>query len=58
MYGDDGHDMCILLNTAYETLSDDNGRAVYDRKLLNARMDEEVGFTGKCPASRGVPFAQ
>jgi len=51
IYGDDGHNMCILLNTAYETLSDENSRAAYDRKLMSARMDEEVGFTGE-PVSK------
>mmetsp|Transcript_6942 Transcript_6942/g.12009 ORF Transcript_6942/g.12009 Transcript_6942/m.12009 type:complete len:373 (-) Transcript_6942:69-1187(-) len=47
IYGDDGHNMCILLNQAYETLSDLDNRATYDRKLKNARLDEEAGFTGQ-----------
>eukprot|EP00959_Pyramimonas_sp_CCMP1952_P460701 9480328-Pyramimonas_sp.AAC.1 len=40
-----GYDEAWVIASAYETLSDEKARTVYDRKLLNARMDEEVGFT-------------
>ena len=47
--GEEGHDMCILLNDAYETLKNKQARESYDYDLMLARLDD--GYTGK-PLSR------
>ena len=43
---EEGHDMCVLLNEAYEILSDATTRAMYDAELEQQRRDEEDKFTG------------
>jgi len=43
---DEGHNMCILLNEAYEILSDPISRSLYDAELEQQRQDEEDSFTG------------
>lgn len=43
--GEEGHEMCILLNDAYELLSDPKSRESYDYDLELAKMDD--GYTGK-----------
>ena len=43
---DEGHQMCVLLNEAYEILSDPTSRALYDAELEQQRQDEEDAFTG------------
>ena len=43
---DEGHEMCVLLNEAYEILSDPTTRALYDSELEQQRRDEEDAFTG------------
>jgi len=45
--GDEGHDMCVLLNAAYDVLRDADERLAYDQALYKARLDSEDGFTGK-----------
>ena len=46
--GDDlGHNMCILLNEAYEVLSDPDQRREYNRALDEALADEQDGYTGE-----------
>lgn len=42
--GTDGHDMCILLNEAYQTLSNKQRREVYDIELELAEEDKD--YTG------------
>jgi len=44
--GDDGHNMCVLLNEAYGILIDIHARALYDAELIQQREDDEDGFTG------------
>jgi ferredoxin len=43
---EEGHDMCVLLNEAYEILSDPIARALYDAELEQQREDDEDSFTG------------
>ena len=45
--GDEGHNMCVLLNSAYDTLSDETDRYNYDVKLHKARADASDGFSGR-----------
>lgn len=46
--GDDrGHNMCILLNEAYQILSDAERRREYNRALDEALSDEDDGYTGE-----------
>jgi len=45
--GEDGHNICILLNEAYDTLSDPKRRAAYNYELEQALMDDSDGFTGE-----------
>lgn len=44
---EDGHNMCILLNEAYTTLSSPVSRSEYNRALDEALEDEVDGYTGK-----------
>ena len=44
--GDSGHDICILLNEAYDTLYNEEARRTYDRKLEQALIDFEDDFNG------------
>jgi hypothetical protein len=44
--GEAGHNMCILLNEAYETLMDEGARSAYNAKLELALADEEDTYTG------------
>jgi curved DNA-binding protein CbpA len=44
--GDRGHNICILLNEAYETLMDESARAAYNAQLETALADEDDGYTG------------
>lgn len=43
----DGHELCVLLNEAYETLTDSERRAAYDAELYQNLLDEDDGFTGE-----------
>ena len=44
--GDSAHDLAILMNSAYATLSDDKARQLYDGDLKH--MQREVGtFDGR-----------
>ena len=45
IHGTDGHDMCILLNEAYRTLSDKERREVYNIELELAEEDRD--YTGR-----------
>ncbi|KAK9814414.1 hypothetical protein WJX72_005581 [[Myrmecia] bisecta] len=45
--GDEGHNMCILLNEAYEILSDARQRQAYNAKLEQALVDERDAYSGK-----------
>ena len=42
-----GHNLCILLNEAYEVLSDAEQRREYNRALDEALADEQDGYTGE-----------
>ena len=42
--GVDGHDMCVLLNEAYATLSSRTKREIYDLELALSKEDEK--YTG------------
>lgn len=42
-----GHNLCILLNEAYEVLSDPEQRRQYNRALDEALADEQDGYTGQ-----------
>ena len=44
--GDSGHDICILLNEAYDTLYNEEARRTYDRKLEQALIDFEDDYSG------------
>lgn len=44
--GDDGHDLCIMLNEAYAILKDPVARQLYDAELAVQREDDEDEFTG------------
>eukprot|EP01023_Acetabularia_acetabulum_P024390 TRINITY_DN2356_c0_g1_i12.p1 TRINITY_DN2356_c0_g1~~TRINITY_DN2356_c0_g1_i12.p1 ORF type:complete len:410 (-),score=76.31 TRINITY_DN2356_c0_g1_i12:1210-2439(-) len=52
--GDEGHQICIVLNEAYDTLSDPQTRAIYNQELQIALEDNDDGFTGE-PLSKWVP---
>lgn len=52
--GDKGHNICILLNEAYETLTDEDCRSKYNAKLETALADEEDAYTGQ-PLSKWMP---
>ncbi|KAL6765857.1 molecular chaperone [Haematococcus lacustris] len=52
--GDEGHDLCILLNEAYDVLSDPQQRERYNARLEQALKDEEDDYTGK-PLSKWMP---
>ena len=49
--GDDGHQMCVLLNSAYDTLSDPEERSFYDQQLAKAQLDNADGYTGTTSSS-------
>ena len=49
--GEDGHDMCVLLNEAYVVLSDPAMRSLYNAQLDAALEDEGDGYTGQ-PVSK------
>jgi DnaJ-class molecular chaperone len=51
--GDRGHNICILLNEAYETLMDEGARAAYNAQLETALADEDDGYTGGCGVTWG-----
>ncbi|KAG1661532.1 hypothetical protein FOA52_000042 [Chlamydomonas sp. UWO 241] len=52
--GEEGHDLCILLNEAYDVLSDPNERSAFNAKLEQALVDFEDDYTGK-PLSKWMP---
>eukprot|EP00882_Tetradesmus_deserticola_P006604 GHRQ01006954.1.p1 GENE.GHRQ01006954.1~~GHRQ01006954.1.p1 ORF type:complete len:320 (+),score=89.86 GHRQ01006954.1:405-1364(+) len=52
--GDKGHNICILLNEAYEVLSDERARQAYNARLETALADEEDDYTGE-PLSKWMP---
>ncbi|GBF99059.1 hypothetical protein Rsub_11830 [Raphidocelis subcapitata] len=52
--GDVGHNICILLNEAYEVLMDPDARAKYNAQLEAALADEEDGYSGE-PLSKWMP---
>ena len=52
--GEEGHDICILLNEAYATLSDPITRDLYNHKLEQTLVDYEDDFTGN-PLSKWMP---
>lgn len=52
--GDKGHNLCILLNEAYEVLSDVGARQAYNARLETALADEEDDYTGE-PLSKWMP---
>eukprot|EP01025_Chloroclados_australasicus_P004085 TRINITY_DN10988_c0_g1_i1.p1 TRINITY_DN10988_c0_g1~~TRINITY_DN10988_c0_g1_i1.p1 ORF type:complete len:359 (-),score=41.76 TRINITY_DN10988_c0_g1_i1:208-1284(-) len=55
--GEAGHNMCILLNEAYETLSNMQLRGAYNAQLEIALRDERDGYTGQ-PLSKWIPDVQ
>lgn len=52
--GDKGHNICILLNEAYNTLSKPKARKAYDQQLEVALKDHEDGYTGE-ELSKWIP---
>jgi len=52
--GDKGHNLCILLNEAYDVLSDPQRREAYNLELEQAIADSTDGYTGK-PLSKWAP---
>lgn len=44
--GEEGHDVCILLNEAYAALMDPDTRAAYNVKLEQTLTDFEDDYTG------------
>eukprot|EP00879_Flechtneria_rotunda_P018618 GHRR01019537.1.p1 GENE.GHRR01019537.1~~GHRR01019537.1.p1 ORF type:complete len:351 (+),score=110.29 GHRR01019537.1:388-1440(+) len=52
--GDKGHNICILLNEAYEVLSIADARQAYNAQLETALADEEDDYTGE-PLSKWMP---
>ena len=44
--GDEGNDMCVVLNEAYAILKDPVSREMYDAELSVQREDDEDEFTG------------
>lgn len=55
--GDKGHNICILLNEAYDILSDGEARELYNAKLEVALKDEEDNYTGEA-LSKWIPTVQ
>lgn len=55
--GDRGHNICILLNEAYEVLMDEDARRKYNAQLETALADEEDLYTGE-PLSKWMPAVQ
>lgn len=43
----EGHNICILLNEAYEVLTDPDKRAAYDVQLEQAIRDDEDDYSGE-----------
>ncbi|MEW5303184.1 MAG: hypothetical protein WDW36_005901 [Sanguina aurantia] len=52
--GETGHNICVLLNEAYDTLSDAGLRSQYNAKLEQALVDNEDKYTGKT-MSKWIP---
>jgi curved DNA-binding protein CbpA len=56
--GEEGHDVCILLNEAYAVLSDPDARAKYNATLEQTLVDYEDDYTGNnevdAPSTLGV----
>lgn len=52
--GDDGHNICVLLNEAYQILSDPTARQRYNVQLEQALADDDESYTGK-PLSKWMP---
>lgn len=52
--GEKGHNICILLNEAYDTLSDLDLRAKYNTQLEQALQDTDEEYTG-LPLSKWMP---
>lgn len=52
--GNEGHNICILLNEAYQILSEPAARLAYNVQLEQALADVEEMFTGK-PISKWMP---
>uniref|UniRef100_A0A7S3QKU5 J domain-containing protein n=1 Tax=Dunaliella tertiolecta TaxID=3047 RepID=A0A7S3QKU5_DUNTE len=52
--GEEGHNICVLLNEAYEVLSDEQQRIAYNAKLEEGLKDEEDDYDGK-PLSKWMP---
>ncbi len=52
--GDKGHNICIMLNEAYETLSNADARHKYNIKLENALADQADDYTGEA-LSKWIP---
>lgn len=44
--GEDGHNMCVMLNEAYETLMDPLRKSDYDERRALYIHDEDAGYTG------------
>jgi len=53
--GDEGHNICILLNEAYEVLSDEGLRGGYNAKLEQALKDDEEDFSPNQTLSKWMP---
>ena len=45
--GEDGHNMCVMLNEAYETLMDPLRKLDYDERRALFIHDEDAGYTGE-----------
>eukprot|EP00198_Chlamydomonas_reinhardtii_P011506 XP_001700843.1 chloroplast DnaJ-like protein [Chlamydomonas reinhardtii] len=52
--GEKGHEICIMLNEAYQILGDADARANYNNKLEQALLDEDDNYTG-LPLSKWMP---
>eukprot|EP00878_Enallax_costatus_P000241 GHUV01000305.1.p1 GENE.GHUV01000305.1~~GHUV01000305.1.p1 ORF type:complete len:287 (+),score=61.61 GHUV01000305.1:1160-2020(+) len=52
--GDEGHNICILLNEAYEVLMDGGARQAYNARLETALADDDDDYTGE-PLSKWMP---
>lgn len=51
--GEEGHDVCILLNEAYAALMDPDTRAAYNVKLEQTLTDFEDDYTGVADGLKG-----